>query len=69
VSSCPLGKPAQSCRCGYAVVLVWLVSCTLAATAHGSEQPVDLVNREGFGIEVIADPLAHFTSTTIGINA
>jgi hypothetical protein len=33
---------------------------SFAATAHGGEQPVDLVDRKGAGIIIIADPVAHF---------
>ena len=42
------------------VVTTELTLESLAAKAHGCEHPVDLVNRKGLGIKIIADPVAHF---------
>src|SRR5260370_8300889 len=51
---------AVSFRQACAVVTTGLSLGSFAATAHGREHLIDLFNRKGLGIKIIADPVAHF---------
>src|SRR5664280_539252 len=42
------------------VVTTGLTLGSFGVAAYGCEHPVDLVNRKGLGIKIIADPVAHF---------
>ena len=42
------------------VVTTGLTLGRFGVAAYGCEHPVDLVNRKGLGIKIIADPVAHF---------
>ena len=47
------------------VVTTGLALGSFTVAAYGCEHPVDLVNRKGFGIKIIADPVAHFIVTFV----
>src|ERR1035441_10000811 len=60
----PLGFASWSCfvsfRQACVVVTTGLTLGRFGVAAYGCEHPVDLVNRKGLGIKIIADPVAHF---------